>query len=261
MKPIHIILCGAVMLPLSAHAQFIVNDPVAVAQSAVQHAIELAEYVEMVSNQVEQINLLTSQLEQVTAYTDAFGDPSSLLKIAGADQVIGQLKLPSSGQLLGDLQKSSSGAASLTNTSGGVYRPVESINFNGVEIPRHEELYRKYGAVEDTETNYRTVQEESADRIKALKENIADTTSALQSATTDAEVQKLQGTLASQNAQLAALQGEVENAALQVLVQDALNRNNAEKQEEARREKNAAEWGVINKDLDRMLTIPGRDAR
>lgn len=249
------------MLPLSAHAQFIVNDPVAVAQSAVQHNIELAQYVEMVSNQVEQINLLTSQLSEVTAYVEAFGDPSSLLSITGADQIIGQLRLPSSGQLLGDLQRASSGATSLTNTGGGLFRPIESIDISGVQIPRHEELYRKYGALEDTESNYRTVHEESADRIKTLKENISETTRALQSATTDAEVQKLQGTLASQNAQLAALQGDVQNAATQVLVQDALNRNDAEKQEEAEREKNAAEWGVINREMDRMLTIPNRNAR
>src|SRR5690606_21213917 len=149
-----------------------------------------------------------------------------------------QLRLPSSGQLLGDLQRASSGATSLTNTGGGLFRPIESINISGVEVPRHEELYRKYGALEDTETNYRTVHEESADRIKTLKENISETTRALQSATTDAEVQKLQGTLASQNAQLTALQGDVQNAATQVLVQDALNRNDAEKQEQARREKN-----------------------
>ena len=261
MKPIRLILCGAALLPLSAHAQFIVNDPVAVAQSAVQHGIELAQYVEMVSNQVEQINLLTSQLNEVTAYVEAFGDPSSLLNITGADKIISQLRLPSSGQLLSELQRTSSGAASLTNTSSGLFRPIESINISGVEVPRHEELYRKFGALEDTETNYRTVHEESSDRIRTLKENISETTRALQSATTDAEVQKLQGTLASQNAQLTALQGDVQNAATQVLVQDALNRNDEEKQEQARREKDAAEWGVINRDFDRVLTIPNRNAR
>ena len=130
-----------------------------------------------------------------------------------------------------------------------------------MEVPRHEELYRKYGALEDTERNYRTVHEESAARLQSLRDDIADTTATLQSATTDAEVQKLQGTLASQNAQLAALQGEVQHAATQVLVQDAHNRNDAEKQEQARREKDAAEWGVINRDFDRILTIPNRNAR
>ena len=210
----------------------------------------------MIDKQVEQIDLLTSQLNQVTAYVDAFGDPSSLLNITGADKIISQLRLPSSGQLLGDLQRASSGATSLTNTSGGVYRPIESIHINGVEVPRHDELYRKYGALEDTETNYRTVHEESADRIKTLKEDISDTTRALQSATTDAEVQKLQGTLASQNAQLTALQGDVQNAATQVLVQDALNRNDEEKQAQAQREKDAAEWGITTKQFDKLMTLP-----
>lgn len=256
MKSIRLILCAAAMLPLSAHAQFIVEDPAAIAQSATEHLAEIAKFKEMIDKQVEQIDLLTSQLDQITAYVDAFGDPSSLLNITGADKIISQLRLPSSGQLLGDLQRASSGATSLTNTSGGLFRSIESININGVEVPRHEELYRKYGALEDTETNYRTVHEESADRIKTLKENISDTTRALQSATTDAEVQKLQGTLASQNAQLTALQGDVQNAATQVLVQDALNRNDEEKQEQARREKDAAEWGITNKQFDQLLTLP-----
>src|SRR5690606_9409443 len=166
-----------------------------------------------------------------------------------------------SGRLLGDLQRSASGAGSLTNNGGGLFRPIKGIEISGVEIPRHEELYRKFGALEDTEANYRTVHEESAERIRTLKESISETTTALQLATTDAEVQKLQGTLASQNAQLAALQGDVQNAATQVLVQDALNRNDEEKQEQARREKDAAEWGVINRDFDRVLTIPNRNAR
>lgn len=256
MKSIRLILCAAAMLPLSAHAQFIVEDPAAIAQSATEHLAEIAKFKEMIDKQVEQIDLLTSQLDQITAYVDAFGDPSSLLNITGADKIISQLRLPSSGQLLGDLQRASSGATSLTNTSGGLFRSIESININGVEVPRHEELYRKYGALEDTETNYRTVHEESADRIKTLKENISDTTRALQSATTDAEVQKLQGTLASQNAQLTALQGDVQSAATQVLVQDALNRNDEEKQEQARREKDAAEWGITNKQFDQLLTLP-----
>lgn len=251
----------AALLPVAGHAQFIVEDPAAIAQSATEHLAEVAKFKEMIEKQVEQIGLLDSQLKQVTAYKDAFGDPSSLLKIAGGDQVIGQLRMPSTGQLLGQLQQGSSGTTSLRSTGNGVYRPIEKIEVNGVEIPRQEELYRKYGALEDTGTNYRTVNEESANRIKSLKEDIAATTTDLQSATTDAEVQKAQGILASQTAQLAALQGEVQSAAMQVLVQDALNRNDQEKQRQAEREKSAAEWGITNQDFDKILTIPRSNAR
>ena len=119
MKRTHLsILCLAALWPATGHAQVIVEDPGAIAQSAVQHAIEVGKYVEMISNQVEQINLLTSQLQQVTAYVEAFGDPASLLQITGADAIIGQLEQPSSGQLLGDLQQAASGGESLRNIRG-----------------------------------------------------------------------------------------------------------------------------------------------
>lgn len=48
-----IIITGLAAIGLAsdkANAQFIVEDPVAIAQSAIQHTIELAQYVEMVSN-------------------------------------------------------------------------------------------------------------------------------------------------------------------------------------------------------------------
>ena len=69
-------------------------------------------------------------------------------------------------------------------------------------------------------------------------------------------MQKLQGVLASQRAELAALQAEVQQAASQVTVQDTLNRNDEEKQEQAQREKDAAEWGLINKQFDELMTLP-----
>lgn len=257
MKRTHLsILCLAALWPVAGHAQVIVEDPGAIAQSAVQHAIEVGKYVEMISNQVEQINLLTSQLQQVTAYVEAFGDPASLLQITGADAIAGQLKQASKGQLLGDLQQAASGGESLRNTANGLYRPIENITIHGVEVPRSEDLYKKFGALENTTANYQTVHEESAGRIQSLKQDIGGTVTALQSATTDAEVQKLQGVLASQNAQLSALQAEVQHAASEVIVQDAMNRNDAEKQEQAQREKDAAEWGVANRQFDQLLTIP-----
>lgn len=244
-----------------SHAQFIVEDPAAIAQSAVQHTIDLAKYVEMISKQVEQINLLTSQLQQVTAYVEAFGDPSSLLSITGADRIIDQLQQQPIGQLLGELQQTASGVQSLRNNGNGLYRSIESISISGVEIPRAESLYRKFGALENTVENFQAVHEQARGRLQALKRDIGSTTTALQAATTDAEAQKLHGVLASQRAELAALEAEVQQAAAQVAVQDTLNRNDEEKQEQAQRERDAAEWSLTNRQLDAVLTIPTRSPR
>lgn len=254
-----ILIAGLAVIGLAPHktnAQVIVEDPAAIAQNAVQHAIDLAKYVEMISKQVEQINLLTSQLQQVTAYVNAFGDPASLLQITGADNIISQLQQQPIGQLLGQLQETASGVQSLQNNANGLYRSIENISISGVEVPRAEFLYRKFGALENTVDNFQTVHEQAQGRIQSLKREISTTTTSLQAATTDAQVQKLQGVLASQRAELAALQAEVQQAASQVTVQDTLNRNDEEKQEQAQREKDAAEWGLINKQFDELMTLP-----
>lgn len=254
-----ILIAGLAVIGLAPHktnAQVIVEDPAAIAQNAVQHAIDLAKYVEMISKQVEQINLLTSQLQQITAYVNAFGDPASLLQITGADNIISQLQQQPIGQLLGQLQETASGVQSLQNNANGLYRSIENISISGVEVPRAESLYRKFGALENTVDNFQTVHEQAQGRIQSLKREISTTTTSLQAATTDAQVQKLQGVLASQRAELAALQAEVQQAASQVTVQDTLNRNDEEKQEQAQREKDAAEWGLINKQFDELMTLP-----
>lgn len=249
-------LCTVGLFPATGRAQVIVNDPAAIAQSAVEHAVDVAKYVEMIAHQVEQINLLTSQLQQVTAYVQAFGNPALLLQITGADQIIRQLQQGPTGRLLGDLQQTASGIESLRYTADGLYRSIETISVSGVEVPRSEDLYRKFGALENTAENFRIVHEETTSRVQSLKRDISGTTTALQAATTDAQVQKLRGVLASQQAELSALQAEVQQAASQVLVQDALNRNDGEKQRQARQEQDAAEFGIMNRQFDELLTLP-----
>lgn len=249
-------LCTFGWFPTTGRAQVIVNDPAAIAQSAMEHAIDVAKYVEMIAHQVEQINLLTSQLQQLTAYVQAFGNPAMLLQITGADQIIRQLQQGPTGQLLGDLQQTASGLESLRYNAEGLYRSIETISVSGIEVPRSEELYKKFGALENTAQNFLTVHEETTSRVQSLKHDISATTTALQAATTDSQVQKLRGVLTSQQAELSALQAEVQQAASQVLVQDAMNRNDEEKQRRAQQEKDAAEFGIMNRQFDELLTLP-----
>ena len=78
-------------------------------------------------------------------------------------------------------------------------------------------------------------------RRQVLKGQMVTTVNQLQASTTDAETQKLQGVVTAQAAQLQAIDQEVADAASQAVVQDIANRNNAEKQQQARNEELAAE--------------------
>ena len=109
-----------------ANAQVVVIDPTAIAHNQANHVVDLAKYVEMVNNQIRQINTMTQELQQVTAYVKAFGDPSKLLNIVGANQLIGSLQQTGVGETIGQLQQAANGLQALQYTGNGLYTNLGS---------------------------------------------------------------------------------------------------------------------------------------
>jgi hypothetical protein len=241
MKSFAFIVALLVSLTLPGQAQLVVEDPASIAQDAVNQVVDLGKYIEMVNNQVRQIQTMTQELQQVTSYVRAFGNPAQLLNVTGADELVSSLQQSGVGATLGALQQTASGVESLNNSANGLYQNITDTSFSGVTVPRVAEVYKPFGALENTSANYATVYGDTMQRRQALQSAMAGTVTQLQSATTDAETQKLQGVLAGQSAQLQAIDQEIASAASQVAVQDAANRNDAEKQQRAQNEEIAAD--------------------
>ncbi len=224
-------------------AQVVVIDPAQIANNQANHIVDLAKYVEMVNNQLKQITTMTQELQQVTAYVKAFGDPSGLLNITGANQLISSLKQTGVGQTIGQLQQAANGIQALEYTANGLYTNLGSTftTPGGVQLPRAEELYRKYGAIQQSSQNFQGVTTDVLARRANLRNQIASATTQLQAATTDAETQKLTGVLVGYNAELATVDHEIDNASGQVLTQDAENRADKERDDQARREQRQAQ--------------------
>lgn len=226
-----------------ARAQVVVIDPTAIANNQTNHIVDLAKYIEMVNNQLKQIKTMTQELQQVTAYVKAFGDPSSLLNITGANQLIGSLKQTGLGETIGQLQQTANGIQALQYTGNGLYTSLGQTftTPGGVRVPRAEDLYRKYGAVQQSSLNFQSVSSDVLTRRANLRNQIASTTAQLQAASTDAETQKLTGVLVGYNAELATVDHEIDNAAEQVATQDVENRAEKERDDQARREERQAQ--------------------
>jgi hypothetical protein len=226
-----------------ANAQVVVIDPTAIAHNQANHLVDLAKYVEMVNNQIRQINTMTQELQQVTAYVKAFGNPAQLVNIVGANQLIGSLQQTGVGQTLTQLQRSANGLQALQYSGNGLYHSLGQTftTPNGTQVPRLEDLYRKYGAIQDDSRNFQSVTNDVFARRKTLRDEIAATTQKLQASTTDAETQKLHGVLTGYNAELGTVDREIDHAAAQVATQDAENRADRERQEQARREERQAQ--------------------
>lgn len=227
----------------AANGQWVVTNPVSDVFGEIQHLEDIAKSIEMINNQVQQINALTQQLQQVQAYVKAFGDPEQIVSIVGADQLIGSLQQTGVGQTIGDLQQLSTGVEALQYNANGLYTSLGSsfTTPSGIEVPRVEGLYRKYGAIQQGSRNFQQVTDDVLTRREALRGQISTTTQQLQAATTDAETQKLTGVLVGYTAELEAVDREIDHAAAQVATQDAENRADRERQELARREERRAE--------------------
>jgi len=242
MKPV-LTLATLVVSASLLSAQVVVIDPTAIAHAQANHVVDLAKYVEMVNNQVTQINTLTQQLQQIQAYVKAFGNPASLLNITGANQLVGSLQLNGIGQTLTQLQRTANGIQALQYTGNGLYTSLgQSFTTpGGTTLPFNQQLYRKYGAIQDDSRNLQSVTDDVLRRRETLRNNIASTTSKLQASTTDAETQKLNGVLVGYNAELATVDHEIDNATGQIVAQDTENRADRERQDEARREERQAQ--------------------
>src|SRR5207245_10631078 len=79
MKKFIALTLATIGVATSARAQWVVYDPTLHTQSILNTAQEIAKYIEMINNQVQQIQTLTSQLNEFKHYEDLFGDPKSVL--------------------------------------------------------------------------------------------------------------------------------------------------------------------------------------
>jgi hypothetical protein len=241
----------------AAQAQYVVTDPVTDVLNQEMHLEDIAKTVEMINNQVQQINTLTQQLQQMQAYVKAFGNPEELLHIVGADQLITSIKITGVGQTLGELQSVASGAEALRNNVNGLYRSVGEVITTpaGVQLPRAEELYRKFAASDGAIQNFQSVYNDVSQRREVLKRQVAKTTQQLQSASTAAETAKLTGVLTGYNAALAATDKEVDQALGESLVLKMQNDADAEKQDQARAEERKAEFSEAMKGYSQTFQI------
>lgn len=235
---------AALSIATATRAQWVVYDPAVHTQQILDQAQNVAKYIEMINNQIQQISSLTSQLRELEQYNRAFGDPSRLVNITGVTGLVRDLRHTELGQSIEQIRRIVDGSHALTYDGGGIYHSVGTTfrTPSGTEVERDEELYRDNAAIQRTTDNYTSVADDVRERRRVLKDEIAVTTEELQGATTDAEVQKLTGVLVGLNAALAATDKEVDQAVNLTVVQQAENRNDAERQLKARNEEQKAEF-------------------
>ena len=228
---------------LRVQAQWVVYDPAVHTQQILDTAQEIAKYIEMINHQVEQIQTLTSQLNEFKHYEDLFGDPKSVL-LGAVKPLTEDLRKTELGQTLTTLEGTVDAGEAMVYNARGLFQSVGTTftTPNGQTVTRQQAPYLPVAAVQKATDNYLLVTTDSMARRVALKQEIAATTDQLKAATTDAEVQKLTGVLLGLSSALNNTDYEINQATTSAVVQDIANRNDAQRQVEARKEQQHAEF-------------------
>ena len=263
MKRMLIVVAVSLLCAASSRAQYTVYDPALHTQAAINQAANIAQYVQMVENQIQQITTLNSQLSQLQYYTQIFGNPSQILNLAGITGLVSDLHDTGVGQAIGQLQNLSQGIDALNYDANGLYHNIGATftTPGSNTVSRDQNSYRPFAAINETTQNFSNVYANVTARRAALKQAIADTTTQLQAATTSSEVQKLTGVLIGQNAELAATDKELDHAANVSAVQTAENQNDQAKQQQARLEEQQAEFSEAVRKYNSTMQLSSEPAQ
>jgi hypothetical protein len=231
------ILIYLVIATLPAVAQMAVIDPAVLAQT------------------LKEVVLMTEQLEQAKLEIQRLGDPESILPKTATD-LVEILEKTGEGKTLQQIRDVATGASALAYQAQGLYRaPGEVIRrADGLTMTRAVEAYRKFDAVTQARMTLDKVLEDTELRRQQIRGQVQRTLNRLHGASTMAEVEKLQGILTAQNAELSAVDRERDAAASRVVVQQIENQTDAERQEVARREEHLAAFRQAQDRLNHMLT-------
>lgn len=229
-------------------AQWIVNDPVNTAVNSAVQAGQAANHIEVLRQwaaQLENLNRQLRQLEEQLAVQrrirEVIGDPQS----AGAQILLRDLGMGdlarTYGETLQAARRLSSAITSLRRTADGIYREIDDRTVLGRGFVRNEQLYRRYAVVDRQADNLAEVHIATEARRAALQADLALTLEQLRTATTQAETDKLNATIAALNGQLADLDARRRDEADKLMAAQVQNENQAAKERQDFLEKQQAE--------------------
>ena len=220
------------------------------AQQVLQEAnqqTQIAKQLEQINQLYTQIDQLTTQIAQVDDYLDRFGDPETILDLAGFTEL--QIQL---GQATDHLDVAENlgiidGVKMFTFDGQGVFEAIkEDITIDGEVFAREAERYKPEDAVRETVDQFRAKKLEVIERRDVIKDEISDSLEAMRTATTDSEVKKLTGVLIGLQTELEAVDRELDIAANENAARALENENQQRLEAKARAEAEVRRFEVGN---------------
>jgi hypothetical protein len=241
----------------------IVSDPVAEQAlieknffDQVKYAWEQTQWAEKLATLHDTLTTVQKQLETANRVKQAIGDPVAAVGLIDNGLFSGYLQESGITDTLSDLAGIAQEGVKLSATIQELFQPIDisawknlATPFDGIASFRDsDDPLKQYRAVNNAYSRFQEMLLQAQSKRVTLKGQIAQLNTQLKGAETDAEVQKLVGSLATAQAALDDLDSMMETAHAQVEMLHVLNQNR-EKEEEIAAEEISRER---NRELARL---------
>ena len=250
----------------TARATVVMHDPIHtvmnIAQQVygqvkqeMQHSEDISKYATMIQKQLEQINQLTNIINQDIEQLRRFGNPDTYVNMLGLDQLFQEINSIKAGvgETVSDFSSVANGLSALKYTGQGLYQDLSTLTDKFGQPMNYETAsFKKFGVIQDMNDDCNRQLGTVNQAFNQLENDIRNTASQINSAGSLVETEKLK-------AKLQALQGNLDSnmnrasvAALKVLVQSEVNRNDQARLQEAGRQRRIQEMSTEDQQLSSL---------
>jgi hypothetical protein len=217
-----------------------------------QHAEDITKYTTMIQKQLEQINQLTNLVNQNVEQLRRFGNPDTYINMLGLDDLFEEVNKVKTGvgKTVADFTETANGIAALKYTGQGLYQDLTELPDKfGQKVQYETGSFKKFGMVQDMNDDYNTQLSAVNQSFNRLENEIHNTAQEINSAGSLVETEKLKAKLQAVQGTLDSNMHRASLAALKVLVQSEMNRNDQARAQQASQQRRIQEMLAENQEL------------
>jgi hypothetical protein len=229
-------------------AQWVVTDPGNQVVNLATQAKQVAAHAEILNQWAQQLEKLNQQIRQAQdlialqqRVRDILGDPEK----AGERLLTGELQDTELGRSFGETlsaaRRLARAADTLRNTVDDTYAALDDKTVLGRPFDRDLSFYKRYAVVERQAETVNATQETTAEQMKRLQGDLAETVASLKTAKTQSEVAKLSAVADALRGQIAHLDAVRAEEAAKLNALQVMNQNQAAKERTDLAEKQSAD--------------------
>jgi hypothetical protein len=248
---------------LAGRASTVVHDPIHtvlnVAQQLygqikqeAQHAEDITKYTTMIQKQLQQIDQLTNIVNQNVEQLRRFGSPETYVNMLGLDQLFEEVNKVKTGvgKTVSDFTETANGIVALKYTGQGLYQDLSELPDKfGQKVQYQTGNFKKFGMVQEMNDDYNTQLSGVNQSFNRLEDEVHNTAHQIDSAGSLVETEKLKAKLQAVQGTLNTNMHRASLAALKILVQGEMNRNDQARSQEASRQRRIQEMLTENQQL------------